>query len=65
MDSVNSLKKKLTECIENGIELDSKGHALLRMDQRKVDFETVKDALKSYDKMHYKNCFCTNKKDSE
>ena len=51
MENGNGLKKKLIACIESGIELDKDGHAFLRMDQRKISFETVKNALKSYDKI--------------
>jgi len=44
----NGLNKKLVECVENSIELDKEGHALLRMNQRKISFETVKNSLKSH-----------------
>ena len=51
MVGANGLKDRLIECVENGIELDKEGHALLRMNQRKISLETVKSALNSYDKI--------------
>ena len=51
MGEENRFRKRVIECIENGIELDKEGHALLRMEQRKIDFEITKATLKSYDKV--------------
>jgi len=51
MEYLNESKKKFIECIENGIELDKEGHALLRMEQRKISFDTVRNSLRSYEKV--------------
>ncbi|MBI4174056.1 MAG: DUF4258 domain-containing protein [Candidatus Aenigmarchaeota archaeon] len=48
MENGNGLKKRIIECIERGIELDKEGHAELRMNQRKIKFDDVKKALKSF-----------------
>ena len=51
MGNDDDVKQKLAECVEKGIELDKEGHAELRMGQRKINFNDVKNALKSYDKI--------------
>ena len=52
MENFDHLKKKLIQCVENGVELDKEGHAQLRMNQRNISFETVRGSLKSHDKIH-------------
>ncbi|MEK6887775.1 MAG: DUF4258 domain-containing protein [Candidatus Aenigmatarchaeota archaeon] len=51
MENGNGAKKRIIECIEKGIELDKEGHAELRMSQRRIKFDDVKNALKSFDKI--------------
>lgn len=49
MENGNGAKKRIIECIEKGIELDKEGHAELRMSQRRIKLDDVKNALKSFD----------------
>ena len=46
-----NLLQKFKKAVENGIEFDKAGHALKRIVQRNIDYDTIERNLLAYDKI--------------
>jgi|SRR3989344_2413545 len=46
-----NLLQRFKKAVGNGIEFDKAGHALKRIVQRNIDYDTIETSLRSYDKI--------------